>query len=135
MSTLARKKVTAGSLAFMFAFIPYGAAAEGAVRVLDCVVTQSCDAGGACQPRSEQTRFRMEPVNLLADGSGSYVMVRGEEKTDMQALSFAGPFYWGPGDERNTLLASSETEFVWHRLELTPAPVATIRFMNCVFSQ
>jgi hypothetical protein len=135
MPTTDTKSFFALSLAALLASIPHGAMAEGAVRVLDCVVTQSCDASGACKPASEQQSFRMEPVNLLEDGSGSYVMIHGDAKTDMQALSFAGPFYWASDDERNTLLASSETEFLWHRLELSPAPVADIRFMNCVLSQ
>jgi hypothetical protein len=135
MQLTATKKLATLSLAVVLVSIPHGAMAEGAVRVLDCVVTQSCDASGACKSASESTSFKMEPVNLLADGSGSYAMVHGDENTDMQALSFAGPFYWGFGDERNTLLASSESEFLWHRLELGPAPVANIQFMNCVFSQ
>jgi hypothetical protein len=135
MSLIPTNKFATLPLAIFLASFPLDASAEGAVKVFDCVITKSCDASGTCKPVSEQTSFRMEPVNLLADGSGSYVMVRDGEKADVQALSFAGPFYWGTVDERNTLLASSETEFVWHRLELTPAPVAHIQFMNCVLSQ
>jgi hypothetical protein len=135
MPTTDTKSFFALSLAALLASTPHGAMAEGAVRVLDCVVTQSCDARGACKPVPEKTSFRMEPVNLLEDGSGSYVMIHDDDKTEMQALSFAGPFYWASDDERNTLLANSETEFLWHRLELRPTPAARIEFMNCVFSQ
>ncbi len=77
----------------------------------------------------------MEPQKLNPDGSGSYTMIHNDESTDMSALSFAGPFYWSSDDERNTLLANSENEFLWHRLELDPAPLVNIKFMHCVFSQ
>jgi hypothetical protein len=39
------------------------------------------------------------------------------------------------GPERNTLLVSSEAQFLWHRLELGPAPKATVRFLTCTFVQ
>jgi hypothetical protein len=129
------KPFAALTVVILLSFAPVAARAEGAVRVLDCMTLKSCDAAGACKSYSEHTSFRMEPQNLNSDGSGSYIMVHNDERTDMQAPSFAGPFYWGSNDERNTLLANSETEFLWHRLELNPAPLVHIQFMQCVFRQ
>jgi hypothetical protein len=48
-------------------------------------------------------------------------------------VSEAGPFYWESGDERHTLVASSEVDWLWHRLVLAPAPATTIRFLSCRF--
>ena len=130
LDSLVRFSFTASLIALSSA-----ALAEGAVRVLDCSVVQRCDASGKCEAASDKRTFRMEPVNLQDDGSGSYVMVFNDKKTDMQALSFAGPFYWSTTEERNTLLVSSETEFLWHQLTLTPTPSAHINYMRCKFTQ
>jgi hypothetical protein len=114
--------------------LPVGAWAEGAVRLLDCAVARVCDAAGACDSGTERVTFRMEPVETAADGSGRYGLTYGGTEADMDALSAAGPFLWTVGPERNALLASSETRFLWHRLTLEPAPEATVRFLECTFS-
>jgi hypothetical protein len=54
---------------------------------------------------------------------------------EVAASSAAGPFVWDVGNERHTLIASSETEFLWHALTLAPAPTAQIRFLRCIFRQ
>lgn len=115
--------------------LPVAARAEGAARVLECTVTRVCDAAGACSAATGRAAFRMEPVETHADGSGSYTLSYGDTTAAMQALSAAGPFFWTTGDQRNTLLASSETQFLWHRLALAPAPEATVRFLMCTFRQ
>jgi hypothetical protein len=117
------------------AIFPSTGGAEGAVRLLDCSVARVCNAAGACEPGSGEVAFRMEPVDASADGSGRYSLSYGDTRAEMQALSNAGPFVWTVGTERHTLLASSDTEFLWHRLTLDPAPRATIRFLTCAFRQ
>lgn len=77
----------------------------------------------------------MEPVEIGADGAGRYRLTYGDSEAAMEALSASGPFFWAIGEERDTLLASSETDFLWHRLEIDPAPQATIRFLTCTFRQ
>ena len=119
----------------LIALLPGAAWTEGAVRLLDCTAVKVCDAAAACTADSVHVAFRMEPVERAADGSGSYTLSYGDTKAEMRALSDAGPFVWTVGDERNTLLASSETQFVWHRLAFDPAPHATVRFLACALRQ
>src|SRR3970040_1277640 len=89
---------------------------EGAVRFLDCTAARVCDGAGNCQAESMQATFRMEPTETRADGSGTYTLSYGDAQAEMEAVSDAGPFFWTVGTQRNTLLASSETEFLWARL-------------------
>jgi hypothetical protein len=121
--------------AFCLLLLPNLGWAEGAVRVLDCEVTQTCDASGACAMASERVSFRMTPENLREDGSGQYQISYRNVQAGMEARSYAGPFYWTSGTEQNTLLASSETLFLWHRLTVNPAPDASVNFLNCTFQQ
>jgi hypothetical protein len=115
--------------------LPGVASAEGAARVLDCTLDRACDAAGACKPESAHLVFRMEPIETHADGSGRYTLRYGDDQAEMQAMSFAGPFLWRLPTERDSLLVSSETKFLWHRLVLEPAPAATIHFLTCEFRQ
>lgn len=108
---------------------------EGAVRLLDCTVAKVCDAGGNCEAASDQVTFRMEPVDLGAGGSARYALSYGDTRVDMRAMSDAGPFFWTTGPERDVLLASSDTQWLWHRLTLDASPEATVRFLVCSFQQ
>jgi hypothetical protein len=108
---------------------------EGAVKTLDCAVARVCDAGGRCETGTGRVSFRMEPEELEAGGAGRYTLSYGDTRAEMEAMSDAGPFFWSVGRERDALLASSETEFLWHRLALEPVPEATIRFLTCSFQQ
>lgn len=123
------------SLIVVTALFPALAGSEGAVRVLDCSVEQVCNAAGNCRPGSGQVSFRTEPVSLGADGSGIYTLSYGDIEAEMEAQSPAGPFFWTVGNERDTLLASSETRFLWHRLTFDQVPEATISFLQCAFRQ
>lgn len=109
--------------------------AEGAVRVLECTVTMVCDAAGQCAGAAEPVSFRIEPLEVAETGPARYAINHGETQAEMQALTDAGPFFWMHGSERATLLASSETQWVWHRLVLEPRPSATISFLTCAFRQ
>jgi hypothetical protein len=105
------------------------------VRLLDCTVVRVCDAGGACEAGTGAVAFRMEPLQVGPDGSGRYELQYGERNVAMSSLSDSGPFVWTTGVERNTLLASSETHFLWHQLSLGAVPAATVRFLMCTISQ
>ena len=109
------------------------ALAEGAVRVLECKSVQLCDTTGTCAAAAGEVVFRMTPVSVDADGAGSFTMQYDSSLADMQALSGVGPWYWVSRQQRHTLLASSDTRFVWHTLSLTPEPEAQTRFLNCSF--
>lgn len=109
--------------------------AEGAVKLLDCEITRVCDASGVCEAASDETGFRMEPIELGAAGAGRYSLSYGGTQVEMQAMSDTGPFLWNRGSERHALLASSETGWLWHQLTLEPSPGSTIRFMSCSFQQ
>jgi hypothetical protein len=115
--------------------VPCGVSAEGAVRQIECTVVRTCDARGECVPSSGEAAFRLEPIQTFADGSGRYTILYGESRAEAQAFSDAGPFVWNVGTERHALLASSETDFLWHRLSVDAHPEAEIRFMRCVFGQ
>jgi hypothetical protein len=117
------------------ALVPALAGSEGAVRILDCSIEQVCNAAGNCRPGSGLVTFRTEPVSLRADGSGTYALSYGDVEAEMEAQSPAGPFFWTVGNERDTLLASSETQFLWHQLTFELVPEATIRFLQCAFRQ
>jgi hypothetical protein len=135
MSAFSAARVAMAALALGLASLPGAVLAEGAVRVLNCTLVRACDAAGACKPESMQVTFRMEPIETRPDGSGRYTLRYGEQQADMQAMSFAGPFLWTLPTERDSLLVSSETQFLWHQLVVEPAPVATIHFLTCEFRQ
>ena len=136
VSVSSHKRQSASSLLIpCLLLLPCLAWAEGAVRVFDCNVTQACDAEGACETTSDQINFRMTPGNLREDGSGDYQVSYRDVEADMNASSDAGPFYWTTGNERNTLLASSETHFLWHKLTLAPTPTTNIYFLSCMLRQ
>ncbi len=111
------------------------ACAEGAVRVLDCKVTQRCDASGSCEAHSDAIEFRLEPQALADDGSGRYLLRYRDAEVPMQALSEAGPFVWSRDKVRYTLLVSSDTQLLLHALTLAPAPASTVDFLNCAARQ
>jgi len=113
------------------AALAHVAMGEGAARSFNCRITQTCDAAGRCQRADGEVSFRMAPESLAPDGSGTYQISYRDEQASMEARSFAGPFYWTTDSERNSLLASSETEFLWHRLKLASAPEAEIHFLTC----
>jgi len=115
--------------------LPNAGWGEGAVRLLDCTIVRVCDAAGICEAASGAVAFRMEPVQVAQDGSGRYELRYGNTDVAMNSLSDVGPFFWTVGDEHNTLLASSETQFLWHRLTLGPVPAATVRFLTCTIRQ
>jgi hypothetical protein len=117
------------------ALLPNAGWGEGAVRLFDCTVVQVCNSAGSCEAASGAVAFRMEPVKVGPDGSGRYELKYGETKAAMNSLSDVGPFFWTVGDERNTLLASSETHLLWHQLTLDPVPAATVRFLTCTIRQ
>lgn len=109
--------------------------AEGAVRVLACETTLQCDAAGHCMPHAEAIEFRMEPKALNADGSGEFTLQYRDAELPMQALSEIGPFVWTQQQDRYTLLASSDTQFLLHTLALADEPRATLQFMSCSLQQ
>jgi len=130
-----RRSAMLVAVAGIIGLIPVPGRAEGAVRFLDCTVMRTCDAAGVCQLDVGQTVFRIEPVDVAADGSGRYVLSYGNSQAEMQAGSAAGPFFWTAGTQRHTLIANSETLFMWHQLTLDPVPDAAIRFMTCALRQ
>ena len=109
--------------------------AEGAVRELACVYERVCDASGTCADEAGEVTFRMQPVELADDGSGTFVIRYNDGEFAMQALSFAGPFHWSAPGEKDTLLANSETQFLWHKLVLGSRNAADSHFMRCRFTQ
>jgi hypothetical protein len=130
--------VLASASAFAFglaALLPTLVCGEGAVRLLDCSITRVCDAGGSCTAASDDVTFSMQPIESRADGSGRFQLHYGNTDAPMDALSDAGPFVWNVGAERNALLVSSETQFLWHRLTLDPMPTATVSFLRCAIRQ
>ncbi len=118
---------------------PLPGLAEGAVRVLQCALEQTCDPAGSCNQDSGDFTFNMEPINLAANGAGSYLISYdlGDQsyQADMEARSFAGPFMWNIDEDMNTLLANSEYRFLWHQLSLSSAPQSEIHFLRCEFTQ
>lgn len=114
------------------ALLPGIALAEGAVRLLNCEVSQTCTAQGQCSDDSGSVSFRLEPLKLDSLGAGQYRLLYEGADVDMQAGSEAGPFVWARDEERHALLASSETLFLWHRLKLADGPTAEIHFLSCV---
>jgi hypothetical protein len=122
-------------VSILMLLLPGAVWAEGAVRLLVCSVARVCDAAGNCEAGTVQVTFRMAPEETGVDGAGSYALSYGDTQADMEALSDAGPFFWTVGTEQNTLLASSETQMLWHQLTFDPVPEATIRFLTCALRQ
>lgn len=113
--------------------MPLAASSEGAVKTLDCTVERVCDASGHCRDATGETEFRMDPVELDAEGRGRYTISYDETEAEMNAQSEFGPFFWRVGSERHALIVSSESHWLWHQLSVDPDPVATIRFLACEF--
>jgi hypothetical protein len=108
---------------------------EGARKRLDCRIVRVCDAAGVCTAGAGDIVFAMEPIELETAGAGHYTLSYAGTEAEMKAESDAGPFLWSVGRERHALIASSETEWLWHELEFDPGPQATIRFLECAFEQ
>jgi hypothetical protein len=115
--------------------VPQVLLAEGAVRILECKITSTCTASLQCKPESGAVTFRMEPESLDDNNAGTYVISYGDMQASMQGLSYAGPFHWRTDTAMHTLLASSETQFLWQSLELSQPPVTVIRGLQCRFLQ
>ena len=130
-----RCSLTAFFLSGLILVAPASAWAEGALRLLECRLQQACDSSATCEPADGEVEFSMEPLELDANGSGSYNINYDDNEAEMQARSFAGPFLWTVNGEMHSLLANSETSFLWHRLAFEPTPEATITFMACEFTQ
>ena len=111
--------------------VPCIGLAEGAVRRLECTVQTTCDARGRCAAAAGEISFRLEPIRISEGGAGSYRIVYGDRSADMQAQSELGPYYWTIDSRRHALIISSESQWLWHELETSPSPVATIRFLTC----
>jgi len=111
--------------------------AEGAVKQLDCEIRIVCDGSGSCEKGSGHVEFRMEPVRLESGGQGDYVLRYGDQTAGMTAFSDAGPFFWTLEHEqqRHTLMPSSETDWLWHELQLGQTVQSKIRFLECAFQQ
>jgi hypothetical protein len=109
---------------------------EGAVKLLDCTVVQICDAQGQCEAGSGPASFRMEPIQIEAGGVGTYTISYNDIEAEMNAMSEVGPFYWMAGAERNVLIVSSRTDWLWHQLTSDSTPEATVRFLtSCSFQR
>ena len=122
-------------LSGVFSLLPLTSLAEGAMRVLECSFDQLCDSTAACKPASGAVVFNMEPLKLDDNGAGSYEVSYADNKLEMEAMSFAGPFFWNTEGEMHTLLANSESRFLWHRLALSSKPEANMQFLHCTFTQ
>lgn len=105
--------------------------AEGAHRYFDCRVTLLCNAAGVCASASEILSFHLAPLDADESGSGSYTLSYLDQEVEMRSLSYAGPYVWQIGTVRHTLLASSETKFLWHQLSLETQPTSSIRYLQC----
>lgn len=122
-------------MAGAFILTPLPTLAEGAMRVLECSIEKQCDSSASCTPDSGELVFNMEPIKLDENGAGSYEVSYANNRYEMKAMSYAGPFIWNTGGDTNTLLANSETKFLWHRLTLSSNPEANMQFLNCAFTQ
>ena len=114
---------------------PLHVLSEGAMRILECSIEKQCDSSATCTPDSGDQAFNMEPIKLDDTGAGNYLISYAHTNSEMKAMSSAGPFIWNTGGEIHTLLANSETKFLWHRLSLSAKPQASMQFLNCAFTQ
>lgn len=130
-----QQRIARTTLLASIMLLPPLAFAEGARKELDCQIVRVCDAAGVCQAGDGNVSFTMEPVEVGESGAGRYQLSYAQTTSEMQAVADAGPFIWTAGQERHVLVASSETEWLWHRLDLAAAPTATIRFLGCSFRQ
>jgi len=130
-----RGTITLMIFAGTFILTPLPTLAEGAMRILECSIEKQCDSSVACTPDSGDQVFNMEPIMLDETGAGSYQISYANNSYEMKAMSYAGPFIWNTGGETHTLLANSETKFLWHRLSFSAKPEASIQFLNCAFTQ
>ena len=107
---------------------------EGAVKTLDCEIPRTCDSAGVCADDSGRIDFRLEPIELEAGGVGRYTIRYGDAVAEADARSDIGPFAWTVGQARHALVISSDTQWIWHRLE-PDSTAAIVHFMRCDFQQ
>ena len=107
-------------LAGIFILAPLSTLAEGAMRVLECSFDQLCDSRANCKPASGAVVFNMEPLKLDDNGAGSYEVSYADNKLEMEAMSFAGPFFWV--EKTRTLFFSAENNF-FHSLSTAESAV------------
>lgn len=106
-------------------------AAEGAVQVLSCTATTSCDARGSCTPATDAVTFTLTPVQVDADGAGQFTIAYGDVTAQMGSLSRTGPFVWAEGEtDTQSLLVSGPDSLVWVRQD-RGTPDATTLFLTC----
>ena len=107
------------------------AAAEGAVQVLSCTATTTCDAQGSCTAASDEVTFTLTPVQVDADGAGQFTIAYGDVTAEMGSLSLTGPFVWAEGEtDTQNLMVSGPASLIWVRQDRS-APDATTLFLTC----
>ncbi len=125
------KRTPLTTILFVMFLSPTVVLAEGAHRYFDCTTTLLCNETGACEAASDSLTFHLAPLDAGEDGSGNFMLSYQDQEVVMQALSDAGPYIWRLGNDRHTLLASSETAFLWHQLILDGRPESRIRYLHC----
>ncbi|MBU2358461.1 MAG: hypothetical protein KKB02_05945 [Alphaproteobacteria bacterium] len=106
--------------------------AEGAVQVLDCTQTTTCDAAGACGPDDAAIVFTLTPVDVGPGGAGEYTIAHGGAAYPMTNTGTIGPFVWAEGaDDVQTLMPTGPNTLLWVRQNSATALTATTHFLTC----
>ena len=106
--------------------------AEGAVRVLNCQVVNTCDANGSCGAGLRNVSFRLDPVSVGSQGEGSYVISYDDVSADMFMQSFEGPIIWSEGrDDVQTLMVSGQTTLLWIHTQGSDPQSLAVEFLDC----
>lgn len=122
-------------LLLLFAAPATSAHAEGAGMVFTCQELTSCGPDGACTatPAAAVT-FTLAPLTVGPEGEGIYKISYGNAEAEAQAMTGIGPFMWRFGTREHTLLFSSETNMLWHALDLDTGR-AEVFFLACEVSR
>lgn len=125
-------------IALLLAVIPALAHAEGAARVFDCRITQSCKADGACRNASGTETFRLSPIEVDAGGGGRFQLSHGggDVSAEATAPTGTGPFLWEDATGGvQALLLTDEDHLLWHRRAAGTPPRPEVLFLQCVVLQ
>lgn len=108
------------------------AQAEGARQLFNCAVVSNCDTQGNCTPTTGQFNFQLSPVDVNADGSGSFSMSIGDAQTTAQFSADYILRWSGDGAAQNQLIFTSDSTAIWVAHGGGDGPGPDIRFLICL---
>lgn len=109
--------------------------AEGNRSVFQCTGLTSCNEDGVCVDDQTEVEFAFAPLDVNPDGAGTYELTYNGMTTWARKTGWNAPAIWWIDtktvDSLHSLMAASQTNMVWHRLDLSEPQGSQTRFLEC----